>query len=272
MRIITVKNQSDQRNVRPSSPLRAPILWPWILIFAAWTVVLVAVLSKQTFMINHNYLLTQSHLPWIVALVVFLVCWQVMTAAMMLPSSIPLVNIIVDASRCQQHPRATQAAFLAGYAFIWTLFAIAAFIGDTLIHWVVSHWFWLYMHSWLIGTVIFAIAGGFQLSPIKQHCLKDNRSPLSFFEHHFRSGISSSWHLGLRNGIICLGSCWGLMLIMFGIGVGSIVWMSSLTGMMVVEKTYPGGQRLSFLLGIILLLLAALWFFHPAWLLAGSGV
>lgn len=269
MSILSVR---DQRNVRPSSPLRAPILWPWILVFAAWTVILVAFLSKQTFMINHNYLLTQSHLPWIVAMIVFLVCWQVMTVAMMLPSSIPLVCMIVNASRSQLHPKATQAAFLAGYIFIWTLFAIAAFIGDTLIHWLVTHWFWLYMHSWLIGTAIFAIAGGFQLSPFKQHCLKDNRNPPSFFEHHFRSGIASSWHLGLSYGIICLGSCWGLMLIMFGIGVGSIVWMASLTGMMVVEKTFPGGQRLSHLLGIILLLLALLWLVHPSWLLAGSGV
>jgi predicted metal-binding membrane protein len=50
------------------------------------------------------------------------------------------------------------------------------------------------------------------------------------------------------------------------------VWMASLTGIMVVEKTYPGGQRLSHLLGVVLLLLAVLWLAHPAWLLAGSGV
>ena len=272
MHIISLRNQRNQRDVRPSSPLRAPILWPWILVFAAWTIVLLAALTKQTFLINHNYLLTQSHLPWFVALIVFLVCWQVMTVAMMLPSSMPLVYMIALASRFQRHPMATQAAFLAGYAFIWTSFATAAFIGDTLVHWLIGHWFWLYMHSWVIGAVTFAIAGGFQLSPLKQHCLKDNRSPHSFFEHYFRSGIGSSWYLGLRHGIICLGSCWALMLVMFGIGVGSIVWMASLTGMMVVEKTYPGGQRLSLLLGIVLLLLAALWLLHPTWLLAGSGV
>ena len=62
------------------------------------------------------------------------------------------------------------------------------------------------------------------------------------------------------------------MLVMLGIGVGSIVWMALLTGLIVMEKTYPGGQRLSHLLGIVLLLLAALWLVHPAWLLAGSGV
>ena len=114
------------------------------------------------------------------------------------------------------------------------------------------------MHFWVIGAVTFAIAGGFQLSPLKKHCLKDNRRPYSFFEHYFRSGIGSSWYLGLHHGIICLGSCWALMLVMFGIGVGSIVWMALLTGLMVVEKRYPDGQRLSPLLGIALLLLAAL--------------
>ncbi len=264
--------QKDQKGARPSSRSRAPVIWPWILIFAAWTVVLLAVLTKQTFLINHNSLLTQSHLPWLVALVVFLVSWQVMIVAMMLPSSMLLVYVIVHASRRQRHPRTTQAAFLAGYAFIWTSFALAAFIGDTFVHWLVSNWFWLYMHSWVIGAVTFAIAGGFQLSPLKKHCLKDNRSPYNFFEHYFRSGIDSSWYLGLRHGIICLGSCWALILVMFGIGVGSIVWMAVLTGVMVVEKTYPGGQRLSPLLGIVLLLLAALWLVHPAWLLAGSGV
>ena len=56
------------------------------------------------------------------------------------------------------------------------------------------------------------------------------------------------------------------MLVMFGLGVGSLVTMALLTGVMVVEKTYPGGQRLSPVIGIILLGLAALWLAHPDWL------
>src|SRR5437660_10415049 len=128
-----------------------------------------------------------------------------MIVAMMLPSSMLLVYVIVHASRRQRHPRTTQAAFLAEYAFIWTSFATAAFIGDTLVHWLVSNWFWLYMHSWLIGAVTFAIAGGFQLSPLKQYCLKGNRGPLSCFEHYFRSGVVSSWLLSPRHGIFCFG-------------------------------------------------------------------
>jgi predicted metal-binding membrane protein len=261
-----------QKDARPPSSSRAPVIWPWILVIAAWTVALLAALTKQTFLINHNYLLTQSHLSWLIALVLFLACWQVMTIAMMLPSSMPLVYMMVHASRRQRYPWATQAAFLAGYAVVWTAFALAAFLADTLVHRLVSNWFWLYIRSWLIGAVIFAIAGGFQFSPLKEHCLKQCRSPLSFFMRYYRQGIGAAWHLGLRHGMFCLGCCWALMLVMFGVGVGSIVWMAVLTGLMMVEKTYPGGQRLSPWLGIALLLLMVLWLVHPAWLLAVSGV
>jgi len=48
---------------------------------------------------------------------------------------------------------------------------------------------------------------------------------------------------------------------MFGLGMSSLAWMAVLTGVMVVEKTYPGGQRLSPIIGISLLALATCgWF------------
>ena len=267
MRSMKLTDQKEQKDARPFSRGQVPVIWPWVLVIAAWTVALLAALTKQTSLINHNYLLTQSHLSWFAALVVFLASWQVMTVAMMLPSSMPLVYMMVYASRKQRHLWATQAAFLAGYAVIWTAFALAAFLADTLVHRLVNSWFWLYTHSWLIGAVTFAIAGGFQFSQLKMHCLKQFRSPLSFFGRYYQQGIEGAWHLGLRHGVFCLGCCWALMLVMFGVGVGSLVWMAVLTGVMVAEKTYPGGQRLSPLLGIVLLLLAALWLAHPAWLL-----
>jgi predicted metal-binding membrane protein len=143
---------------------------------------------------------------------------------------------------------------------------------DTQIHRLVNSWFWLYLHPWLIGAATFALAGAFQFSPLKERCLKQCRSPFSFFVRYYRKGGGGAWRLGLRHGAFCLGCCWALMLVMFGLGVGSLVWMAMLTGVMVIEKTFPGGKRLSPVVGIVLLLLAALWLIHPPWLLIGGGV
>src|SRR2546422_9384291 len=104
-----------------------------------------------------------------------------MTVAMMLPSSMPMVSMLVHASRQQQHPRAVQAAFLAGYALVWTAFALGAFVGDIQIHGLVHHWFWVYTHSWAIGIGTFLVAAVFQFTPLKKRCLNYGRSLLRFF-------------------------------------------------------------------------------------------
>lgn len=265
-------NDIEDQQRAQSASRRAPVVWPWFAVIAAWTLGLVATLTNQTVLIDHHYLLQQSHLPWLVALLLFLACWQVMTIGMMLPSSMPMMYMMVHAGRRQGHPRAIPLAFLAGYAVIWTAFALAAFLMDTQIHRLVNSWFWLYLHPWLIGAATFALAGAFQFSPLKERCLKQCRSPFSFFVRYYRKGAGGAWRLGLRHGAFCLGCCWALMLVMFGLGVGSLVWMAMLTGVMVIEKTFPGGKRLSPVVGIVLLLLAALWLIHPPWLLIGGGV
>jgi predicted metal-binding membrane protein len=245
---------------------RVPVLWPWLLVAVAWAVLVLATLAHQTFLLDHHYLLQASGLPWLAALEVFLLCWQVMTVAMMLPSSMPMVKLVVYAGRRQERPVTIPLAFLAGYAVIWTAFAGGAFLGDTLVHRLVALWPWLVVHSWLIGAVTFAIAGLFQFSPLKERCLDMCRTPLGFFMRYYRKGMGTAWHLGLRHGGYCLGCCWALMLVMFGVGVGNLAGMAALTGVMVIEKTVPDGKRLSPLIGIILLLLGVLWLAHPVWL------
>jgi predicted metal-binding membrane protein len=257
-------------NVQPGS--RAPLLWPWALVVAAWALAGLSVLTNQSYLINHHYLLEESHLPLLVALVVFLSCWQVMIAGMMLPSSMPMVYMMAHAGRQQRRPYVVVGVFLAGYAVVWTAFALMAFLADTQIHQLAHHWLWLDTNSWMFGATTFAVAGIFQLSPLKGRCLKQCRSPLAFFVRYYRHGVGGAWRIGLRHGAFCLGCCWALMLVMFGIGVGSLVIMALLTSAMVIEKTYPGGQRLSPVIGIVLLGLAALWLAHPAWLLGGIGV
>jgi predicted metal-binding membrane protein len=54
---------------------------------------------------------------------------------------------------------------------------------------------------------------------------------------------------------------------MFGVGAGSLAWMAALAGVMVVEKTIPGGRWLSPVVGSALMLLAVVWTIHrSSWL------
>ena len=64
----------------------------------------------------------------------FLVAWQVMIAAMMLPSSLPLVRLFAGVSARQPHPRAAMAGFLGGYALVWSAFGALALALDLGIH------------------------------------------------------------------------------------------------------------------------------------------
>ncbi len=253
---------TNRANTSPTR--RLVVRWPWAAVGIAWGAAGLAALTGQSYLVDHDYLIESGSLPLPLALLVFIACWQVMIAAMMLPSSLPMVYMFIHASRQHRKPRTTLASFLAGYAVVWTAFALLAFAGDTQIHRLVDSWDWLAAHSWIIGSATFAVAGLFQFTSLKESCLKECRTPFGFFVRYYRQGIGNAWRLGLRHGLFCLGCCWALMLVMFGVGVGSLGWMSVLAGVMVIEKTAPKGKLLSPVVGVAMLALAVVWFFLPA--------
>src|SRR5215469_6710319 len=166
MRAAPLAEQTDAA-VQGRAYRRALVRWPWLLITLAWAVALLATLTHQRYLIDHHWLIEESGLPWLIAALVFLLCWQVMTLAMMLPSSLPMVNLMTYSARKQTRPHAVLAAFLAGYALVWTGFAVAAFASDTMLHRTVDASPWLADHAFLIGATTFTIAGVFQFSALK---------------------------------------------------------------------------------------------------------
>jgi predicted metal-binding membrane protein len=56
---------------------------------------------------------------------------------------------------------------------------------------------------------------------------------------HYRRGMRGAWSLGVNHGKFCLGCCRALMLLMFGLGVGHLLWMAGLAGIMLLERTRP---------------------------------
>jgi predicted metal-binding membrane protein len=234
-------------------------------IVLAWALAIGAELAGAAGSLHHDALI-HSDLPYGVALALFLIAWQAMTAAMMLPSSLPLIRLFASASAGQPSPRAAMASFLAGYALVWTVFGAVAFTGDVAIHAAVDASPWLNAHNWLIAGGVLAIAGAFQFSSLKDACLRQCRHPGAYLLRHYGRGNQAAFRLGRGHGTYCLGCCWALMLVMFGAGVANLWWMAALTGLMVYEKTGSAGRRLVPLAGAALLGLALLVLAHPGWL------
>ena len=61
------------------------------------------------------------------------------------------------------------------------------------------------------------------------------------------------FRIGVDHGIFCVGCCWALMLMMFVVGIGSVGWMLALAAVMAAEKNLPCGRRLRTPVGLGLL-------------------
>src|SRR5919197_2841106 len=95
-------------------------------IAGAWLLALVAEATGRAAELHHGALIEHGP-PFTVALVLFVVAWQAMLAAMMLPSSLPMVRQFAAASAEQPRPGPAMAAFLGGYGLVWTAFGALAF-------------------------------------------------------------------------------------------------------------------------------------------------
>jgi len=188
----------------------------------------------------------------------FVAGWVLMIVAMMLPSSVPLV--LVFAGVVARRPRSgiLVALLLAGYLVVWGAFGAGAWILDRGIHALVDAWPFLAEHPQLIlGTTLMA-AGLWQFSPLRDRCLDECRSPFGFVVNRWRARSlwRESFAMGIAHGAFCIGCCWSLMLVMFGVGLGSVPAMIVLGAMTAVEKNLPWGRRLSRPLGFLLVGLA----------------
>lgn len=238
----------------------------WMVVAAAWGIAVLSAATGYDRLLRHDAIIHAEGGPGPLAILLFLVSWQVMTGAMMMPSSRPMVGLFARASRAQARPWLVLIAFLAAYFAVWTGFAFVALVGDAGLHHLVERWSWLDERPWMIEGTVLVLAGAFQFSPLKERCLDACRNPVAFLWHHYRRGPRAAWVLGLRHGLFCLGCCWALMLTMFAVGVGSLVWMSALTGLMLIEKTARWGRRLVPLVGVALLGWGAIVLLQPGWL------
>ena len=108
----------------------------------------------------------------------------------------------------------------------------------------------------------------FQFSPFKQQCLRRCCFPFVGYLSSNGQEKKALYRQGMHYGVYCLGSCWALMLVQFGLGMNSLIWMILGTGIVMGEKGIGGRYRVSQVVGGVFLLLALLWAVLPSELLS----
>ena len=182
--------------------------------------------------------------------------WWIMMLAMMLPSAAPMIllHAVVDRKNRQRAGKSggvlSSAVFSSGYILAWGLFSLAA----VALQWsfelsgILSSSMMNATSTGFAGILLLA-AGAYQLTPIKQACLKHCQGPLQYLTLHWQSGAWGTFKMGLNHGVYCLGCCWGLMGILFFGGIMNLYWIIGLAVVVLLEKVLPIGPQLSKITG-----------------------
>jgi predicted metal-binding membrane protein len=188
--------------------------------------------------------------------VLLFLMWLVMMIAMMTPSITPLVIIFTLINRKrgqQQNPYASSGYLLSGYFLVWAAFSLLA----TFLQWLLQRVSLLNPEmvttSKVLGGIILIIAGIFQFTPLKNTCLHNCRSPISFIHQHWKDGKTGAVRMGIQNGIYCLGCCWILMLLLFVSGIMNILWIAIISLFVLLEKVLSSVKFISPVAGIALI-------------------
>ncbi|MBI3647314.1 MAG: DUF2182 domain-containing protein [Actinobacteria bacterium] len=156
--------------------------------------------------------------------------------------------------------RAVRAAsFLGGYLVSWAAFGVAAYAAVSWAGRLAGHG----AARWA-GAGVYAAAGLYQLTPVKQACLRSCRSPFGYvMARSAAAGRLRDLRTGIHHGLTCVSCCWALMGVLVAVGVMNLGAMAVLATVVLLEKTWRGGPGLARGLGLVLLFLAVLAPFHP---------
>jgi predicted metal-binding membrane protein len=169
----------------------------------------------------------------------FLGIWVLMTAAMMLPSTVRV---------------APTALFAVGYLAVWTVYGAVAYVVFRIVISFDTDWLaWDAGGPYVAGGAIVA-AGLYELTPLKRRSLRRCRSP-----HE----EAAPFQTGVDHGLDCLGCSGGLMVVLFALGVMSVVWMGVVAVAIFAEKVLPQGPRLSRGVAVALVVLGVWVAFSP---------
>ncbi len=255
-RIFSHRNSADR--VEPSARLPSRerlIVWGSILAVTAFSWLVLARIALTQHAINRGMIssMNAGGVPWSLRDAWFIFAmWTMMMAAMMLPSASPMIEMYVRMARGRSTERVGHAGFFAiGYLIAWTGFSAAI----TAVQYALER-------TGIVGGAmrVGPFAGGllliatgiYQVTPFKQACLTQCRSPLGYFMTEWRSGQRGALEMGLNHGVFCVGCCWLLMTLMFVAGAMNLLWAAALTLFVLLEKAAPWGDTVARASGMVM--------------------
>lgn len=168
-----------------------------------------------------------------------LAMWLLMSVAMMLPTAMPAIDLYASLARRMESGGTLRIAlFTGGYLIAWGAFSAVAAAAQLGLGTIPAN----LLPPALAGGVVLIVAGAYQLSALKARCLAKCRNPMMFLMSHWREDLPGTLRLGILHGIICVGCCWALMLLMFIGGTMNLFWMALLGLAMLGEKVLPHAE------------------------------
>ena len=222
----------------------------------AWLIAVLAQLTNNAGALHHHALIEGGPPLW-VAIPLFLVAWQVMIAAMMLPASLPAIRVFAAQSVRLSRPGPAMVAFLGAYAIVWSAVGLAAFMGDVALHNLADATPFLGARPRLIEAGVLTLAGTYQFVPLKRRGLAACRHSAGQVGGRTDTEARAA-RLGFRHALDCVACSWALMLLMFAAGFANLWWMGALAVLMAFETIGSHGQRAAAAAGGVLLGLAGL--------------
>jgi predicted metal-binding membrane protein len=190
-----------------------------------------------------------------------LAMWAVMMVAMMVPTAAPMTLLYAAVARkaaAQHNPLGSTFVFVSGYVAMWTIFSVVATVAQYVLDQAALLSPMMSSSSARLGAALLIAAGVYQLSPLKNACLKNCRAPAHFLARYWRTGSLGAFSMGLRLGAYCVGCCWILMGLLFVGGVMNLLWIAAIAIFVLLEKTIPFGVLSGRLAGAAMILVGAL--------------
>lgn len=180
----------------------------------------------------------------------FVGAWTTMMAAMMLPSAAPVVALFG-----RTYGTRLTAPFAAGYLLVWVAFGIVAYALHEAVVALELGWLDFDRGGAYVAGAAIALAGLYEVTPLKDVCLRHCRSPIHVLMARWRPGDGGALRMGAEHGGWCAGCCAALMVALFALGVMSLFWMVAVALVILAEKVLPHPRAVTRVVAVVLVAL-----------------